>query len=216
MNTLRLAALLLLLPLAPLVAQEVNVELMASVMAAEDARSFDEELLRSALANPDSSIRNFAALSAGRLRDSRTIPLLVPLLRDRDSLVQTTAFFAMGLIGDTSAARLLVARARDAVPVSQPGALELITALAHIGGGTSAGFLREVLTGSVFNSRVDQPYLMARAAVESWRLGRLAPVNELTGLAGDPKLEIRLGAIYSLGRLRAKGAGSRMLDALQD
>ena len=211
-----LVAALLLAPLVPLAAQETNVETMAAVLAAEDARSFDEELLRAALANPDSSMRSFAAQSAGRLRDSRAIPLLVPLLRDRDSLTQTVAIFALGLIGDTAASQPLIERARDAVPVSVPAVQELITALARIGGPTGASFLREVLSGSVFSGRADQPYIMARATLEAWRLGKQAPVNELIGLASDPTPEIRFGAVYTLGRLRAKGAGPRMLDALQD
>lgn len=206
----------LLLPAASLAAQEVNVETMAAIMAAEDARSFDEALLRSALANPDSSMRIFAAQSAGRLRDSRAIPLLLPLLRDRDSLTQTMVIFALGLIGDSTAARPLVERARDATPVSAPAALELMTTLSRLGGSAATGFLREVLNGAAFGGRSDQPFIIAQATLEAWRLGKQAPVNELIGLASDPKGEIRFGAVYSLGRLRARGAGARLLDALQD
>jgi cyclophilin family peptidyl-prolyl cis-trans isomerase/HEAT repeat protein len=213
---LRLAALPALLATTPLLAQEASVEIMASIMAAEDARSFDEGLLRSGLADPDSSIRGFAAQSAGRLRDSRAIPLLVPLLRDRDSLTQATVAFALGQIGDTTATAALIGRARDAVPVSEPAVLELITAVARLGGPTGAGFIAEVLNRSLFSGRVDQPYIIARAALESWRLGKHAPVNALLGLATEPKEEIRFGAIYSLGRLRAAGAAPRMLDALRD
>jgi cyclophilin family peptidyl-prolyl cis-trans isomerase/HEAT repeat protein len=212
----RLIALVAILPAAPLLAQEANVEILASIMAAEDARSFDRDLLGSALSSPDSSIRTFAARSAGRLRDSRAIPLLVPLLRDRDSLTQTMVAFALGQIGDTAATAALVGRGRDALPVSAPVALELITAVARLGGATGAGFIREVLNRSLYSSREDQPYLVARAALEAWRLGKQAPVNDLLGLATDPKDEIRFSAIYSLGRLRVAAAAPRMLDALRD
>ncbi len=215
-RSIGLIALLALLPAAPLRAQEANVEILASIMAAEDARSFDEGLLRSGLANPDSSIRGYAAQSAGRLRDSRAIPLLVPLLRDRDSLTQATVAFALGQIGDTAATTALIGRARDAVPVSEPAVLELITAVARLGGPAGGGFIGEVLNGSLFSARIDQPYIIARAALESWRLGRHAPVNALLGLATETKEEIRFGAIYSLGRLRVPGAAPRLLEALRD
>lgn len=200
----------------PLAAQDANVETMAGLLAAEDARSFDEALLRSALADPDSSIRSLAALSAGRLRDSRAIPLLLPLLRDRDSLTQTTVLFALGLIGDSAAVAPILDRARDALPVSQPAALEMITAMARIGGGGAAGFIRGIMVGSMLPGRIDQPYLVIRAALESYRLGPAAPVNDLIGLVTDTRAETRYAAVYSLGRLRATSAATRLLDALQD
>src|SRR5690606_5499139 len=156
------------------------------------------------------------AQSVGRLRDSRGIPLLLPLLRDRDSLTQTMAIFALGLIGDTAAVGPLVERARDATPVSQPAALELITAVARLGGGTAAGFIREVLTGAILSGRGDPTVLIGRAAQETWRLGRQAPAADLLGLVTNTKDEIRVPALYSLGRLRTAAAGPRMLDALRD
>lgn len=198
------------------VAQDAYVETMAGLLAAEDARSFDATLLRAAMANPDSSIRSLAALSAGRLRDSRAIPLLLPLLRDRDSLTQSMALFALGLIGDSAAAGPMLDRARDAVPLSQPAALEMITAMSRVGGGTAAGFIRSVLVGTMFSNRNDQPYLIARAALESFRLGKLAPVNDILGLVNDRQDDTRFAAVYTLGRLRAAAASSRLIEALGD
>jgi cyclophilin family peptidyl-prolyl cis-trans isomerase/HEAT repeat protein len=199
-----------------LAAQDANIETMAALLAAEDSRSFDESMLRAALADPDSSIRTMAALSAGRLRDSRAIPLLLPLLRDRDSLTQAMVLFALGLIGDSAAAGPIIERARDAVPVSQPAAMEMITAMARIGGSGGAGLIRSVLVGSLFSGRDDQPYLIIQAAQESYRLGRAAPVNDLLGLMTDQRGDARLAAVYSLGRLRIASAAPRFLDALQD
>lgn len=217
LRVLPLLALLLGLASGPLHAQQNNVEIMAGLLSAEDARSFDEPLLSAALLHSDSTIRSLAAMSAGRLRDSRAIPLLLPLLRDRDSLTQAVAIFALGLIGDTAAVLPMIDRAREATPVSAPAALEMITAMARIGGGTSASFIRSVIVGTMFGGgRVDRPMLLARAALESYRLGRLAPVNDILGLMSDSKEEVRNAAAYSLGRLRAPAAGTRMLEALTD
>lgn len=212
----RLAAPLLLAT-APLAAQEANVETMARLLAAEDARSFDEPLLRAALADPDSSIRSLAALSAGRLRDPRGVPLLVPLLRDRDSLTQAATLFALGLIGDTSAARPIVARVTDGTWVSAPAALEMVTAMAKIGGTDAGSFMRSVLAGSVLGvDRPDRPVIVARAAQEAFRLGKIAPVNEILGLLNDPMMDTRAAAVFTIGRLRIPAAAPRLLEALRD
>ncbi|HSB54922.1 MAG TPA: HEAT repeat domain-containing protein, partial [Gemmatimonadales bacterium] len=184
--------LLLTVPAARLAAQsEANVELLANLLAAEDARQWDEPTLRAALNHPDSSVRSAAAMSIGRLRDARGIPLLVPRLRDPDSLVQTNTAFALGLLGDTSAVQSLVDRARDPQGVSGSAAMELITAIARLGGERAAAFLRDVMQGSLYAARDDQPYLARRAALEAWRLGRNAPVDALLSLVNDPKEDTR-------------------------
>lgn len=216
----RLAALLLgasLLGAAPLAAQgEANIEALASVLAVEDARNFDAAVLQRALSDPDSSVRRIAAQAVGRIRDPQGVPLLVPLLLDSDSLVQATTIFALGLLGDSSAVAPLLRRARDAAPLSFPAAGELLTSLARLGGPDAAGLLRGVIEGSEWRGREDLPYLAQRAALESWRLGKLAPTASLLGMAQDPKEDARFAAVYSLGRLRNKGAGARLVDALSD
>jgi cyclophilin family peptidyl-prolyl cis-trans isomerase/HEAT repeat protein len=201
---------------APLAAQEANVEVLASLLAAEDSRQFNELLFRSALAQPDSSLRSAAAMSVGRLRDRRGLALLAPLLLDPDSLVQTAAVFAIGLLGDTAGVSRLLDRARDPTPLSGPAALELVTAVARLGGERAPGLIRGVIEGSELAGRDDQVYLARRAALEAWRLGPQAPVDALLGLVADLKEDTRYAAIYSLGRLRSRAAAPRMLDALSD
>lgn len=201
----------------PLWAQgEGNIEVLASVLAVEDARDFDATVLQRALVDPDSSVRRIAAMAVGRIRDPRGVPLLVPLLLDPDSTVQATAIFALGLLGDSGAVAPLIRRGRDPAPLATPAALELLTALARLGGSEAAAALRGVIEGSEWRGREDQPYLAQRAALESWRLGPLAPVAALLGMVEDQKEDARLAAIYSLGRLRSKAAASRLLDALSD
>lgn len=209
--------LLVIAPAARLVAQsEANVELLANILEAEDARQWDEPTLRAALSSPDSSVRSAAAMSIGRLRDPRGIPLLVPRLRDPDSLVQTNTAFALGLLGDTSAVQTLIDRARDPQGVSGSAAMELITAVARLGGDRAPAFLRDVMQGNVFSGRDDLPYLARRAALESWRLGQSAPVDALLSLIGDPKEDTRFAVVYSLARIRSRTAAPRLLDALSD
>lgn len=199
-----------------MVAQEANVEVLASLLAAEDSRQFNEPVFRAALAQPDSSVRSAAAMAIGRLRDRRGLALLVPLLLDQDSTVQANAIFAIGILGDSAGLTPLLDRARSSARLSGAAALELITAVARLGGDAAAGFLRSVIQGSGLPSRDDQIYLARRAALEAWRLGPQAPVDALLGLVGDSKEDTRYAAVYSLGRIRARAAAPRMLDALSD
>jgi cyclophilin family peptidyl-prolyl cis-trans isomerase/HEAT repeat protein len=212
-----LTLLLLLLPTA-LRAQgdEGSVEIFASILAAEDARHLDETMFRRALADPDSSVRKEAVTALGRIRDPAAIPLLTPLLRDPDSLVQATTVFALGLIGDSSAAPLLMERAREGTPVSGPTAMAMITAAARMGGSEGARFLGSVFDRSIFGERGDLQYLVQRAALESWRLGDRAPVDQLMGLTHALTEDARFAAIYSLGRLRIRSAANRLVEALTD
>jgi len=213
-----LAALLLLVP-AALRAQgeEASVEILANILAAEDSRNLDEAMFRRALADPDSSVRREAVLALGRIRDPAALPLLAPLLRDPDSLVQSTTAFALGLLGDSAAAPLLLARARDGgLPLSGPTALEMVTAAARAGGSEGARFVSSVFDRSIFGNRDDQQYLVQRAALESWRLGARAPVDQLMGMTHATTEDARFAAIYSLGRLRSRTAANRMIEALTD
>lgn len=213
----RLSLLLLGLVPAGLSAQnEAGVAVLAQVLANEDARTFNEALFRRALADPDSSIRREAARALGRLRDPAGIPLLAPILLDPDSTVQATVIFALGLIGDSSAVPALVTRSHTPPALSFPSALELISALARIGGGEAAGFVASVLNGDIWADRSDAKYLAQRAALESWRLGSLAPGSSLISRVLDTDEDMRIAAVYSLGRLRVKAAASRLVEAAGD
>ena len=211
-----LASLLPLWPVAAAAQGESAVATLAAVLAAEDARRLDEPVFRRALADPDSFVRRQAALGVGRLRDGAGVKLLAPVLFDPDSLVQATAAFALGLIGDSAAASLLIRRAGDPGSLSSVAALEIVTAAARVGGIEAAGFLQSVLAHEFFRQRADAPTLVQRAALESWRLGPLAPTASLIGLVRDDQEDIRFGAVYSLSRLRVKAAAAQLVDAASD
>lgn len=200
-----------------LAAQDAGtVETFARMLAAEDARRYDEGLYVAALADGDSSVRAFAATSLGRIGDTRAIPLLARALSDPDSTVQVAAVFALGLVRDAPAAIAMQNRVRDGEPVAGPVALELITAAAKVGGPGGASILRGILEGSLWRERPDADVLAGRAALESWRLGPLAPIDALLPMVSSSREDARTGAVFSLGRLKSTVAASRFIEALGD
>src|SRR5687768_3511008 len=83
----RLLFLLLFLPAVPatpLAAQAgtARVDLLARLLAAEDARRYDEAVLQRGARSRDELVRRRSALAAGRIADARGGPLLTLLLND--------------------------------------------------------------------------------------------------------------------------------------
>ena len=196
--------------------QEAVVEQLASVLAAEDARSFQPALFGGALVAPDSLVRRLAALAAGRIGDARATPLLVPLLTDPDSTVRVATAFALGLLRDPAGSSPLMERITGLPAPDAPTALEAITALAKIGGPEVGTFFEGLLSGSVVPSIGDRRPLLTRTVLESWRLGGDAPVTALLPFLEDTALAVRWRAAYTLGRLGAPAAASRLTIALRD
>ena len=196
--------------------QEAIVEQVARVLAAEDARNFQPALFGSALVSPDSLVRRFAAMAAGRIGDRRATTLLEPLLLDPDSTVRVTTAFALGLLRDPAATRPLMDRVTGQPAADGPTALEAITALAKIGGRQVGGFFEGVLSGSVVSSVQDRRPLMTQVVLESWRLGADAPVEALVPFLEDTAAGMRWRAAFTLGRLAAPAAAGRLTSALRD
>lgn len=203
--------LLMSLPL-PLAAQAGGgADVLAEVLAAEDARRYDEALLRRALGERDTLVRQAVVRSLGRLQDPRGLHLLRDLLSESDTTIQADAVFSVGLIGDTAGVSVLLRLVRDRRLLTQTAWLELVTAMARLGGAEAGQFIADVL------AEADRsPALAERAALESWRLGRRAPVAALLPLLGDSREGMRYAAAYSLARLRAPAAASRFLEGLRD
>jgi len=201
----------------PAMAQATGaVETLAPVLAAEDARSWNEAAMRAGLSSPDSTVRALTAMAVGRLAAPDGVGLLVPLLVDPDSTVRVAAVFGLGLLRDTLAVRPLIERLRNPPILDPPSALETVTALARTGGRAAAEFLTAFLQRREPVAFPDREGLVARIGLESWRLGKLAPVAELLPLLNDTTDAIRYGAAYSLARLRPPSAGNRLVTAVQD
>jgi cyclophilin family peptidyl-prolyl cis-trans isomerase/HEAT repeat protein len=196
--------------------QEAAAEQLAPLLAAEDARDFRPELFRRALVAPDSLIRRVAAMAAGRIGDLRATPMLQPLLADPDSTVRIAAAFALGLLRDSLAVPWLTDRLTGLPALDPVTAQEAATALAKIGGGRVGGFFGDVLSGSTVLSLEDRASVQNQMILESWRLGREAPVRALLPFADDTNLSVRSRAVYALARLRAPEAAERLIVALRD
>jgi len=206
--------MVLVLAARPAAAQrdDGTVELLARLLGAADARTFDSALARSTLGHPDPFVRRQAALAAGRSGDTAAVTPLVAALRDSNAAVQAAAAFALGLLKDPRALVPLAALTRTGDGAPQ---CEAVTALAKIGGDEGARAVANLLdvktapgTGTSAVQRV--------ALLEAWRLGTRAPVARLTDFARDPDPSARAHAVYSLARLGIARAVPALLGALAD
>lgn len=201
----------------PVAAQtEALIEALAPVLAAEDARRFDQSALQRAAGSPDSVVRRLTAMAVGRIGDPRGVPLLLTLYADPDSTVRPAAAFALGLLRDTSAVAPIIARLGQPPALDAETVAESITALARIGGTRAGEWM-----GGVLERRVPLVVPDTLAAVqtivgEAWRLGDAAPVTALLPFLRDTSLVARGAAVYTLGRLRAPAASSGIIAALSD
>src|SRR5712692_7195623 len=182
------------------------VDVLAHLLAAADARSFDAALFRDALVAPDPFVRRQAALAAGRIGDTAAVEPLLGALGDSSVAVQVAAAFALGLLRDPRA----LARAGDGAPQC-----EAVGAIAKIGGDDGARSVRELLAVKT-TSAVGTSAVQRAALLEAWRLGPRAPVGALTDFARDPDPAARAQAIYSLARLKVARAAPALLGALVD
>ena len=186
---------------------EATVNRLAPILAAEDARDYQEGLLTGALLEPDTLVRRTAIRALGRIGDPRAVPFLLGVLEQPDAAdLHAEAAFALGLLRDSTAVPGLIARLRDQRPLSGSAVDEGILALARIGGAAAADFLAQVLRDPSVVRAGEGQRAKGAAVREAWRLGRLAPVTALVAAANEQAF---VGpAIYGLGRLRAKEAVS--------
>jgi cyclophilin family peptidyl-prolyl cis-trans isomerase/HEAT repeat protein len=196
--------------------EQAVVEQLAPVLAAEDAREWRQELFEASLLAPDSVVQRVAAMAAGRIGDWRATPLLLRALEQPDSTVRVAAAFALGLLGDTAAVEPLIQRLTGLSPLDAPTAVEVVTALAKTGGKRAGDFFAGVLQGRTVLSQADPAPARAQILLETWRLRADAPADALLPFARDTLQSIRWSAVYSLGRLRAPGAGNQLVASLRD
>ena len=218
MNTVRFfccTCAVLVLP-SPVRAQDQSdIEQLARILAAEDARQWQPELFERSLLAPDSIVQRTAALAAGRIGDYRATPLLLRALEEPDTTVRVAAAFGLGLLRDTAAVQPLIGRLTGLPPLDAVTAVEAITALAKIGGGNAGDFFSGVLQGKVALSQIDAAPATNQILLEVWRLDTVAPATALLPFADDTAPDVRWRAIYSLGRLRAPEASNQLLAALR-
>lgn len=203
-------------PLGPRMVEGQGVEELAQILAAEDSRRWDAVLFQTSLNNPEPLVRRTAAMAIGRVGDWRGTELLFPVLLDSDTVVQTTAMFALGLLRDTLGAGPIIERLRAAPAISQEPAVEGVSALTKLGGPEAAAFIAELLEGASRVTVKDPDPLVAQALIDAWRLRDEAPVSALLNYMDHDKEDWRWRAVVSLSRLRAPVAGELFLRALAD
>ena len=196
--------------------QQAIVEQLAPVLAAEDAREWQQDLFQRSLRAADSVVRRVTAMAAGRIGDWRATPLLLRTLDEPDSTVRVAAAFALGLLRDTAAVQPLIQRLTGLPALDTATAAEAVTALAKIGGKRSADFFGAVLQGRIALSQVDPAAATRQLLLEGWRLGTDAPADALLPFTRDTVPGIRWRAAYSLGRLRAPAAANQLVASLSD
>ena len=199
---------------APGAVDEAAVGELARLLAASDARSFDEGLLRDGLQQADAGTRRQAALAAGRIGDTAATSMLITALADTVDGVRAAAAFALGLLRDPRAVQPLLDLVQRVPPDSQGfGVFEAVAALAKIGGADGARALQLIIDGG----RVGTPnQAVSRALLESWRLGAAAPVVSLVRFTGDPDALVRWNAVSSLARVGDPRSFQALLTATDD
>ena len=121
-------------PAPPLDSTEITW--LARLLAMQDSRVLDTDLLAQALAHPRPELRVQAALAAGRIGDTTASAALRAATRDSVAEVAATAAFALGELGDTSTATVsTLAELAGPIGWSRPAAaVEAVHALGKIGG----------------------------------------------------------------------------------
>ena len=211
---------LLLLLIAPCVQAQDNasVEALAPVLATEDARQWNDPVLRRGVTFADTVVRSRTALAIGRIGDPQGLPLLLTLLEDPEDNVRPSAAFALGLLRDTTAVAPLIRILTVAPGTDVATTREVITALARIGGREAAEFFSDALSGRAPILTPDTLLALRQFVFEAWRLGPEAPISAIVPFLSDTSGDARWRAIYSVGRLRrsARLAGGPVSSALQD
>jgi cyclophilin family peptidyl-prolyl cis-trans isomerase/HEAT repeat protein len=210
---------LLLAAAAPLQGQDQgSLADLAVLLQLEDRREFDVGPLQRAAQHPDALVRVRAAMAMGRIGDRVATPLLLRLLADPDSLVRTEAAFALGELEDSAAVRELAGRLRRmAGGTASETDLEIVTALAKIGGPEADQALAEVLQAHPAGATDGTDRATAAVLLEAWRLGPTSRTARL--LAPYVRLasgEWRRNATYAATRLRLPAAADAYLEATED
>ena len=202
---------------APAAAQDVgHISDLAQLLRLEDRREFDLAALQRSVQDPDSIMRAQAAVAIGRIGDPAGTPLLLRLLDDPDTSVQAAAAFGLGMLRDSAASEELARRVAAFPAVAgDPEHIEMVTALAKIGGPVATRALDDLLQRHPPASYSGDP-ATATALLEWWRLGRRAGTARLIEYVRSGQGAWRRNATFSATRLRLAAAAGAFLAAAAD
>ncbi|HEY4424216.1 MAG TPA: HEAT repeat domain-containing protein [Pyrinomonadaceae bacterium] len=208
-------ALLIAIALSPSIsAQKRSVPLatLLQIVKAEDERRWDDGL-RSLLSSGNPSIRNRAALAAGRIGNEDAVNALTPLLeKDSDVSVRAMAAFALGEIESETAANALMA-----VLKNQTGPAEVRARAIEALGKIAAALPREqeprqrelgAAIIEALNSTDQSTILLGLTAALRSRPANAGPA--ITKSLTHPNARVRADAANALARLRLKDGNDQL------
>lgn len=174
--------------------RELSVQEAASAVLASIADGRVLDPLMSALKSHDWIVRMHAAKALGRIRDSRSVPALIPLLQDKVKAVREEVSSALAAIGEAAMPALLEA-------LTHPEWLVRLHAVESLG-KTKSSQAVEPLLSTLFN---DGDSAVREDAVRALgHIGDIRAVDYLFTAMKDPALRtLAVEALGSIGDRRA-------------
>ncbi len=173
-------------------------------LLAELSRAYEGEALAKAAASADPADRRAAAQCAGRLKDPRALPWLLPLLRDPVAPVRRAALFALGQMGTAEVVIPLRAALPGLSATDVPFALEAL-------GKTKDPRVVSDIARSLRHGDTD---VRGRAALALARAGDFAATADVFGaLQGEIVPDARWRLVYAMWfliRERARRDGKQV------
>ncbi|MBS1796687.1 MAG: peptidylprolyl isomerase [Acidobacteria bacterium] len=204
------------------IAAQIPTGVLVRIVAAEDARRFDQTL-EDLMKKPDAKIRARAALAAGRIGDDRAVEALGALLeKDADENVRTTAAFALGELESVKAADVLLV-ILDNLKEDEPVRARAVEAAGKIVAANAKDAKSKELSRAIVENLEFESGRRSMPALDVIRLGltavlRARPEKGAEAVArflGYSDARLRADAANTLTRLRAKNAVERLREMLE-
>jgi cyclophilin family peptidyl-prolyl cis-trans isomerase/HEAT repeat protein len=177
------------------------------LLQAEDRRAYDAGLLAAASKSPEESVREHAALAAGRIGDDRARALAEGLLSDPAPGVRSAAAFSCQLLEDGGATPALIPLLSDPDPAVAGGAARAIGVLER-GDGEDA------LIAAI--PKVAAPEPRASVLESLWRFADGMSTTAALSYVSDPDVRVRRAALYALSRKPVEKSRPALTAALAD
>jgi HEAT repeat protein len=214
--------------------ERVRREAVLALRGAKDPTVLTD--LRPALEDPSGRVRVAAAIVLGEHRDREAVPRLLEHLKERTTFVRPAILIALGRIGDPVAVPALLTHAKEGPSWTRVCALR---ALAEFGGPEAVEVARQALSDPAWSVRGSAAELLGHAGDRDdlgrllvglndphpWpRRGVLYALGRLELCEAAPRIreelthssaEVRLAAIWTLGRLRDDGAREPLIALLR-
>ena len=214
------AAIVLTAMFAAAAAAQVPLQTGIRILYAEDARSFNSDLVKF-LASKSAAVRARAALAAGRIGRKDAIPALTKLLSDKDEKVRLNAAFALGEIESSDAAEtLLAAMTKESSIAVRSRVLEALGKIAAANPKADGAAKIKDAIKTLLNAELAKAGKRDRETV---LLGLTALIRTRPDGADaiaarfldDSDARVRADAGNTLTRLRAKNANAKLIDLVK-